>query len=239
MGPTQSTTVIPSPTTLHTPTIAQAFVGQRYLMVNNAVFGAAFNITRGGTNIAPGALASWDRTAPAFVELSAPLASGATPISITQSLCSTTSTAGSTPVAACAALPPALIDYPELGDMTVRVIERVPGSRIRIFVRPSGATSPLTEIGDGGGTLIRLTQPLAAGQQVVVVQSLGACRSTTAHALDVTCSRPGREYVRTDGPFNSRTETYDLGTVTIAGIAHDLTASAARRVATVYYPTDP
>jgi hypothetical protein len=239
-SPPRSTTVVARLGTLEAPSIAQAFVGQRYLEVNNAVFGASFNITRSGTNLAPGAVASWDRTAPAFVELASPLAAGSATIAITQSLCASTSPAGpATTVAACTSFPPALIDYPEIGDTTVRVIQRVPGSRIQVFTRPIGASSPVTEIGDGGGSEIRLTQALAAGQQLIVVQSLGSCRSSQAHVLDVTCSRPNREYVRTDGPFNVRTEDYDLGTVTIAGITHDGMPYPARRIATVYYPIDP
>ncbi|MFN9810102.1 MAG: hypothetical protein ACK6CU_10775, partial [Deltaproteobacteria bacterium] len=79
-SPPRSTTVVARLGTLEAPSIAQAFVGQRYLEVNNAVFGASFNITRSGTNLAPGAVASWDRTAPAFVELASPLAAGSATI---------------------------------------------------------------------------------------------------------------------------------------------------------------
>ncbi len=184
----RSSTVVARLSTLEAPFIGQAFVGQRYLEVNNAVFGATFNITRGGTNLAPGAVASWDRTAPAFVELASPLAAGSATISITQSLCASTSPAGpATTVAACTSFPPALIDYPEIGDTTVRVIQRVPGSRIQVFTRPIGASSPVAEIGDGGGSEIRLTQALAAGQQLVVVQSLGSCRGSASHPDHAAC----------------------------------------------------
>ena len=116
-----------------------------------------------------------------------PTAPGGGPqIWATQALC-TPSTAGPKQTGQpCSSLPAAKVRPPLLpGDTLVSLISFVPGSEITIFAVNGGTT---TQIGAGGGSQIALTQPIASGDTIFVVQSLDDCQASVVFVVQAGCS---------------------------------------------------
>ena len=103
-----------------------------------------------------------------------------------QSLCTPGPTGPPTRTQPCSRLPAAKFRPPMPGDTTIELFEFVPGSRIQVYVGTE-------EIGDGSGPLLALTRPLAEGETVTVVQSLGRCRGDLVYVLPVGCPGRGRD----------------------------------------------
>jgi len=110
----------------------------------------------------------------------------------TQSLCTKGPPGPKTPEQPCSKLPAAKIRTPLPGDTTIEVTEFVPGSRIQVYVGSE-------EIGDGGGPLVALTRPVADGETITVVQSLGRCRGDLVYVDVVGCK--GRDRNQCSGEW--------------------------------------
>lgn len=165
--------VQPAPATVPAPAVTGLYENGTLITVNQLLNGARVTISIGGSAIGGGG-------APAehvSFGLSRPLAGGER-VDITQELCPGMTGTGGGTVQPCSALPAPRIAAPWPDDDVVRVIDPVPGSRIRVYV---GAT----EIGDGGGSEVRLTRPLVADEEVTVTQSLGPCTARMAWRVRV------------------------------------------------------
>lgn len=106
------------------------------------------------------------------------------------------------PASVCADLPPAEIQAPNVGDDAVTVLRSVPKARITIFANGQ-------EIGDGGGSRIRLRRRIAPGDVLDVLQQLESCKSQRVHHLSLVCKAP-LKIAREEGPFHVGTIDYFL-----------------------------
>lgn len=102
------------------------------------------------------------------------------PLTSRQTLCTEGPESPPITVLPCDDLPPAKIRTPAPGDVQVEVIEYVPGARIII-------TAGGSEVGDGGPPLVNLTRPLVNGEEVIVYQQIGTCRSRWTYHINVAC----------------------------------------------------
>jgi outer membrane protein assembly factor BamB len=109
-----------------------------------------------------------------------PIAAAGSHYSASQALCTGSGAGPKTPVLTCSQLPVAKIRSPLPGDTEVDVTDFVPGSQIYIF---DGSK----QIGLGGGSTITLTQPVAAGDKITVVQEVGSCKSSEVFVAVVGC----------------------------------------------------
>lgn len=226
--------VLSAPMTITPPAFPSAvYAGQRHIEMTGTIFGALVTIERDSVDLSPNGVATGPTNGTSVISLSTALASSGGSLSGRQSLCSITSMNSTRVVSGCAALPAALINYPEIGDTFVDVIERVPGSRIRIYARPN-STSAVTEIGDGGGLRIALRRAVLNGEEIIVIQELGTCRSTSAQVLTARCSTPDRVALPVTGRYGVGMADYDIGTVPLSG-----PSVPVRRRAHVRFPVDP
>ncbi|MGE3630412.1 MAG: hypothetical protein AB7P00_10885, partial [Sandaracinaceae bacterium] len=144
----------------------------------------------------------------------------------------------------CNELPSAQIQPPQVGDETVVLDVYVPSARIRVYAGPTG-TAPTTwaEIGDtddvawGRGAQVQLIRPLALGESVAVVQSVGTCTSLWAHVIEVQCLGVERQRaLETWGRFGVASVPYTLyGGDPVPLSPGTFTSSIAGQL---YYPTD-
>ena len=104
--------------------------------------------------------------------------SGGQDLDIQQELCDVMSPVTGVTVSDCSDLPPPTLIGPQPGDTQVHLSGVVAGSRILII---AGGV----EIGDGGGSVIQLTRPLAEGETVLVVQIVGNCQSPDGYVVTV------------------------------------------------------
>jgi outer membrane protein assembly factor BamB len=109
-----------------------------------------------------------------------PVAPAGSHYSASQALCSGSGPGPKTPVLACSGLPAPKIRSPLPGDTEVHVTDFVPGSLIYVF---DGSK----QIGLGGGSSIMLTQPIAEGDKITVVQEVGTCKSSEVFVAVVGC----------------------------------------------------
>jgi hypothetical protein len=114
----------------------------------------------------------------------APAGSPAAKAWANQALCNTGPNGPKQTELPCSSLPPAKIRTPLPGDTSVSVIAFVPGSSITIFAVNGGTT---TQIGAGGGPQITLTQPVANGDTIYVLQSLGDCLAKDVFVIAAGC----------------------------------------------------
>ncbi len=104
---------------------------------------------------------------------------GADHLQASQSLCSSSSewSRPNEKLHDCGRLPAARIDPPIAGATYVTVYEFIPGSRIMIYDNSGN------EIGDGSGTVVNLSRPIAVGERLNVTQRLGECTSTFVFSI--------------------------------------------------------
>jgi hypothetical protein len=162
------------PASMPAPQVTGLYENGQLITVNHLVNGSNVTIKDAGGSIIGGGGAPADHVR---FGLSRPLVSGER-VDISQELCSGMIGTGTGTVEPCSALPAPRIAAPWAGDEVVNVIDPVPGSRIRIF-------SAGNEIGDGGGSEIRLIRPLTDGEELIVTQSLGGCTSSRAWRVRV------------------------------------------------------
>lgn len=174
VSPTSEThEVQPAPTTLPTPEISDIWDGGKWLSAHSLVNGTRVTIKNAGTTIGGGGAPSGHVRFP----LEPPVSAG-DPIEVVQELCGVESAPGTTTVRRCSEFPPVHMRAPRAGDTEIRLIDPVPGARIRIFA--SGQ-----EIGDGGGSVIQLDRPLVDGEVVIAVQSLDGCIASMSNVVRV------------------------------------------------------
>jgi len=162
-----------APTTIPAPQTTGLYENGQLITVNHLVNGAKVTIKASGSTVGGGG-------APADhvrFWLSRPLNSGES-VEISQEMCPGSVGTGTETVQPCSALPAPHIAPPFPGDEVIYVIDPVPGSRIRV-------SSGGNEIGDGGGTEVRLTRPLIDGEELIVTQSLGNCTAQKAWRVRV------------------------------------------------------
>lgn len=162
-----------APTTIPTPHTTGLYENGQLITVNQLVNGARVTIKASGSPVGGGG-------APAEhvrFWLSRQLNSGES-VEISQEMCPGNVGTGTETVQPCSALPAPRIAPPFPGDEVIYVFDPVPGSRIRVF---AGAN----EIGDGGGSEVRLTRPLVDGEELIVTQSLGNCTAQNAWRVRV------------------------------------------------------
>ncbi|MGB7202059.1 MAG: hypothetical protein WBD16_07300 [Pyrinomonadaceae bacterium] len=166
--------VQPPPASIPAPQVTGLYENSQLITVNHLVNGAKVTLKDAGGSIIGGGGAPSDHVR---FGLSRPLISGER-VDITQELCPGMIGTGIGTVLACSALPAPRIAAPWAGDEVIHVIDPVPGSRIRIF-------SAGNEIGDGGGSEVRLIRPLIDGEELIVTQSLGVCTARMAWRVRV------------------------------------------------------
>lgn len=164
--------VQPAPSTWPAAQVAAIYEESTIINIRQLVNGAKVTISRGTDIIGTFGAPANDVRAHLGVTVRA-----GDVLEIVQELCDISSRITTT-VQPCSALPVAHIQVPRAGDQIIKVLDAVPGSRIRIFVGGQ-------EIGDGGGSQIYLTRALDANETVVVLQSMGNCLSASVLTIRV------------------------------------------------------
>jgi hypothetical protein len=210
----------PPPTPLAAPTFEPLFEGSQQVTLNGLANGARFNLTRNGVN--QGTFRAWGGRF--TVNGIAPIVAGDV-FSATQMLCpgDPPSPPGTETPRPCSALPAPVVAPIQAGDTTMVLLEFVPDARIRVYINGVKA-------GDGGGSVIVLTQVVRHGDTIDVLQSVGACVSDWVQEVKVQCVAPhitGDPTALNLFPVGSR--EYDGGTVSILGKTMHVRGS-------VYYP---
>lgn len=162
----------------------RAFEGQRLISIGNLTSGARTQFGASGANA--GLLdspISWWNDFNLSSTLGRALTAGDT-VNAQSALCVKAPPVDIS-VSTCGGLPAPRIEAPIIAGVTAVVVAQAqPGARIRVL-DANGA-----EIGNGSGTVINLSRPLVAGEQIFAIQELGACRSRTAHLLTVQVVKP-------------------------------------------------
>jgi hypothetical protein len=173
----------PAPGSLLTPRLEPTltFPGQRLVTIGNLTNGTlnrtSVNTTPTGDFMTP---ISWLPDFNLGAALGRALATGDT-ITVRSELCESTkpTTLTAAQTGTCSQLPAPRVERASAGANFIVMSEWVPGARI---VVAAGAS----EIGDGSGTVITLSQPLVAGERISVTQRIGEnCTSSRAHIITV------------------------------------------------------
>lgn len=197
--------------------------GGQQLTITNVVNGARITLSRNG--IVQFTFASWGYQH--LVGLNPPFSTGET-FSATQQLCAgdPPSDEGTTTVLPCSSLPAPGVEPVQAGDTSVMLTSFVSDAQIKVFVNG-------VKKGDGSGPVVQLTQPVAGGDTLDVLQVLGTCVGHTVQELTVLCVAPplGFDPSALD-LFPVGTTTYDAGPLTVtSGHSQDVAG-------TIYYPAD-
>lgn len=177
-----SVTAVAAPASMPTPVLdpARAYDGQQLVNISNLANGARTKFSVAGADAGTlDAPISWWTNFNLASALGRALRDGET-LTARSRLCTSAPTV-TIPVSKCGELPAPRIETPLVVGARAVIVERSqPGARIRV-VDASGA-----EIGNGGGIVINLSRALVAGDELRVIQELGACQSATAHLVYVT-----------------------------------------------------
>lgn len=214
-------TALPGPAPLPAPVFDPLYAGGTQLAINNLANGARFDLSRNGTPL--GTWRTWGVRH--LVGLAPPFADGET-LQCVQRLCpGTDSPPGTSTVAPCGTLPAPVVAPIQDGAMYVVLTALVPDARIRVYRNG-------VKVGDGGGAVVALTEPIRDGDDVVVVQDLDGCEGTTAWQTASRCVAPP---VVGDPSaldlFPVGVDEYDGGTITSLGETFSVKG-------TVYYPAE-
>jgi hypothetical protein len=168
------------PAPLPVPVLDPAYEDGEVIRITNLVNGASFHVDRGGVTIGPIRTWGWAH----LVSLNPPFSAGET-ITVRQQMCASDppSDPGSTTVRPCADLPAPIVEPIQIGDTQIRLIEYVPGARIKVFANT-------TKIGDGGGAVIALVRPVQDGETIYVYQVLGPCEGRNVRVVEPKCVAP-------------------------------------------------
>jgi outer membrane protein assembly factor BamB len=189
--PSEAQIVKPDPGTIPEPTVDKFYQGADTVTVwgpggGNLLDGATLTVF-GSFATPPGTTIGGQATpGPGQTVSINPAAPGGNPQAwAIQALCTPSKDGPKQTGQPCSSLPAAQIRPVLPGDTEVSVISFVPGSEIRIYAVGGGTT---TEIGDGGGPEITLTEPIKSGDTIFVVQSLGDCQGTSAFVVTAGCA---------------------------------------------------
>lgn len=173
--------VQPGPTPLPTPVIEPGYEGSEQLRVTNIANGARVSLTRDGAPA--GTYGCWGGAL--LVSFGTPFTAGET-VTATQRLCDSSppSAPGDTTIQPCSALPAPGVGPLQGGDQSVTVTSSVPGAQIKVYRNG-------VQVGLGSAPRVQLSQPVAAGDTVVVTQSLPpACPAHLGLQVTVACVDP-------------------------------------------------
>ncbi len=219
--PSAPVTAQARPPSLPAPTIDPPIAGAELVVVRDLVHGATFEISRNGT-----VEGSWGSPGDACHVVVAPLDEGDV-LTVWQRLCpgDPTSPEGSTTVQPCSALGAPDVAPVEAGDEVVRLLDFVPGTRVKVFL--SGVKR-----GDGSGPVVRLSRKVRLGETIHLLQEVGPCVSQWVRELKVRCVAPpiGEDPTGPRRTAVGRRE-YDGGTFEVDGTPYPIRG-------TVYYPAE-
>lgn len=212
----------PPPSPLPTPGFESLSAGSSQVTVNQLANGARFTVTRGAATIGPAR--TWGQRH--LVNVAPPLTDGE-PLAAQQTMCpgDPPSSTGSTTVPACSSLAAPQVGPVQAGDTHITLTSFVPDARIKVWIGS-------TKVGDSGGPVVVLTQPVADGDTLYVRQEVGTCIGSTVRVVNARCVAPpvGSDPAGLDLFPVGHTE-YDGGTTVIDGITFSVKG-------TVYYPAD-
>jgi hypothetical protein len=180
------------PSPLPIPGFDPIYEGGEQLRITNIANGARVSLTRNGVPV--GTFRCWGGAL--LVGLSPTFSTGDT-FAATQQLCPSDppSGTGTVGVLPCSSLPAPGIGPVQAGDTAIVVTSSVPGAQIRVYRNNN-------QVGLGSAPIIQpLTEPLAAGDVVHVVQSLPGCQGALALEVVVACVDP---------PFTTDPSALDL-----------------------------
>jgi hypothetical protein len=219
--PSAPVTVQARPASLPAPTIDPPIAGAELVVVRNLVHGATFELSRNGV-----VAGTWGSPGDACQVVISPLDEGDV-LTVWQQLCpgDPTSPEGSTTVQPCSALGAPDVAPVEAGDEMVRLLDFVPGGRVKVFL--SGV-----KVGDGTGPVVRLVRKVRLGETIHVLQEMGSCVSRWVRRLEVRCVAPALG----EDPTGPRLTAvgrgnYDGGTFNVDGTTYPIRG-------TVYYPAE-
>lgn len=220
--PSQAHLTVMPPKPLPAPGIDPAYADSQQVRITNLVNGARFELARNGASI--GVWRTWGYAH--LVSLSPPLVDGET-LKVTQRMCpgDPDSPPGEGVVQPCSALPAPEVASIEGGADSVTVTVMVPGATIKVYLNG-------VKVGEGGGPVVPLSQPVKLGDTVHVLQVVGGCTGQWAQEVRVQCVAPpvGADPAGLDLFAVGRLE-YDGGSVSIGGASLSVRGS-------VYYPAE-
>lgn len=170
----------PPPTPLPAPGFEPLYVGGEQVVITNIANGAAVTLYRNGAN-----LGTWGCWGGSLQVGLAPAFSTADVFAASQLLCpgSPPSPTGTGAVQPCSSLPAPRIGPVQGGDDRVTVTSAAPGATIRVYRN-------LVLAGVGSAPLVLLSQRVAFGDTIHVVQDLAGCQGQTALEVKVACVDP-------------------------------------------------
>lgn len=213
----------PQPVPLPVPGFLPVYAGGQQVTVTNVANGAVITLSRNG--IVQFSFPSWGYQH--LVSLNPPFSAGET-LSATQQLCpgKPPSSSGTITVQPCSALPAPGVEPVQAGDTSITLSSFVSDARIKVYVNA-------VKKGDGSGPVVQLSQAVAGGDTVDVLQVLGNCVGRTVQELTVQCVAPpiGFDPSALD-LFPVGTTSYDAGPITV-------TSGHSQHIAgTIYYPAE-
>jgi hypothetical protein len=170
----------PPPSPLPGPTVETVYDGGQQIRIVNLVNGARFDLLRNGVN--QGTWRTWGGAH--LVGLSPALSAGEV-LEVVQRMCpgDPEGVGDPTTVEPCSRLPAPKVDPIQVGDQFVRVTDYEPGAILKVYVN-------LSKVGEGGGPVVVLLQPVQAGDVVHVEQVLGTCRGQFVTEVTPVCVAP-------------------------------------------------
>jgi len=168
----------PSPEDLPQPEIDEGYDGQDTIIIRNLANGCQVTLTINGSTFGTarcwGGSLEWHlgRTLNQGEQLSA-----------TQRLCEVESPPGTTEINPCSDLPAPKVEQFQVGDTRIYLMRHVPGARIKVYING-------VKVGDGGGAVIQLTQPIRPDDTVYVLQIVNGCIGQTVRRVEAECVAP-------------------------------------------------
>ncbi|NBA89002.1 hypothetical protein GVN16_24715 [Emticicia sp. CRIBPO] len=173
---------VSAPATLPTPVFNPVFTykDQELVSLSSLANGALTTVTVSGTaNVKFTTSVSWYSNLDIATKIGRKLQAGDA-LTAVQKLCNIKSGPGGTrPTQDCASLPAPVIQHPLVGNDFVVVSSAVPGARIMVY-DASGK-----EIGDGSGTIVKLSRKITGNDVITVVQQVGECTSSKGYRVSV------------------------------------------------------
>jgi len=170
----------PPPSPLPGPIIETVYEGGEQIRIINVVNGARFDVYRNGVN--QGTWRTWGGAH--LVGLSPPLGAGEV-LEVSQRMCpgDPEGTGDPTEVEPCSRLPAPKIYPIQLGDQHVLITDYEPGAILKVYIN-------LNKVGEGGGPVVILSQPVQSGDVVHVEQVLGTCQGQIVTEVTPVCVAP-------------------------------------------------
>jgi hypothetical protein len=176
---------VAAPATMPIPALdpPTVYEGQELVGVTNLANGALTRVAEGsGAGAVDFSTAiDWQSNLDIASAVGGPLSAGQALV-VESMLCASAPTIKTEGARSCQEIPAPAIQQPFVGQNSVTVTSAVPGARILVF---DGA---LNEIGDGSGSLIRLSRAVVPGDILTVLQQVGKCTSSTAYQVRALCT---------------------------------------------------